>query len=345
MHFIITLIILFSCSASATNSRLIFSIDLIRHGDRTSFDDFPNARHIWQEGPGQLTAIGMRQEYGLGLKLRKRYIEDQAFLPNNYQPETIYAQSTDFNRTIMSAQSLLMGLYPLGTGPNLSDSSPALPSNFQPIPIHTVPNNEESVFLVDMSSSVASELIEKFVYTREDWKEKSLQLERHYNRWSQLTGLDIKSQWDVVMMGDTLTTYLVHDIALPEGLSKEEAQSIIQEGQWIFATFFKPYQVGEGVGAKPLKKIIDYIQKAAEKKLNTRFLLISSHDSTLLAIMSALHTPLDATPPYASNLNFSLYQNDLDQYFVTITFNDKPMDIPACYGKVCTLEQFVSMSS
>ncbi|RUR07803.1 histidine phosphatase family protein [Legionella sp. km772] len=340
--YLFALILFFSCSVSAAN-RLIFSLDVIRHGDRTSFEDLPNAKHSWQEGLGQLTAIGMKQEYELGLKLHQRYIENHALLPKNYEAGAVYVQSTDFDRTIMSATSLLMGLYPLGTGPILSDSTPALPSQFQPIPIHTVPNTKDSVFLVDLSSSETAELIEKYVFTRADWKEKSLQLEPHYNRWSQLTGLNITSLWDVVMLGDTLTTYLAHDIPFPEGLSKEEAYTIMKDGQWLFATFFKPTQIGDAVGKQPLRKVIEYVQKAAEKTSKTKFVLISAHDSTLLAIMSALHKPLQSTPPYASNLNFSLYQNDLEHYFVTISFNEELIGVPGCQGKLCTLEQFLKL--
>jgi len=171
----------FCCSASATNNKLIFAIDLIRHGDRASIYEFPSAGHVWKEGLGQLTATGMRQEYELGLKLNKRYMVDNALLARNYQNNTIYIRSTDFDRTIMSASSVLMGLYPLGTGPNLSDGAPALPLNFQPIPIHTIPTDQDSTFLINMNSSEAAALLEKYVYTRSDWKDKSSQLEQNYS--------------------------------------------------------------------------------------------------------------------------------------------------------------------
>ena len=335
----------FSYSATAANSKLIFAIDLIRHGDRTSIYEFPMAMHTWNEGLGQLTATGMRQEYELGLKLNKRYKVDHSLLPNNYQANTIYIRSTDYDRTIMSAASLLMGLYPLGTGPNLSNSTQALPSNYQPIPIHTIPTAQDSMFLIDMNSSETSALLEKYVYTRADWNDKSAQLAPKYTHWNQLTGLDIKTLRDVIIIGDTLTTYLAHNIPLPEGLSKKEAQTIIDADRWVQATMFKPHQVGDVIGSPSLKIIIAYIRQAAEKKTKTKFVLLSAHDSTLLAVMSALHTPLEASPPYASDLNFSLYESEPNHYFVTVTYNDQPIAIPGCNGSVCELERFLQLNS
>jgi acid phosphatase len=341
----IFILITFFASSAPASSKLIFALDVIRHGDRTPIYELPSSMYTWPDGLGQLTAIGMRQEYELGLKLRKRYIEDHALLPYNYLPNTIHIQSTDYDRTIMSASSLLMGLYPLGTGPNLSDSTPALPSNFQPIPIHTTSTDKDNIFLINMDSREVAELLERFVYTRADWKNKSLQLSSYYSRWSHLTGLNIESLWDIVKIGDTFTAYLVHDIALPDGLSKEETLTLIEEGRWILATYFKPSQVGDVVGNKALKKIIEYIRLAIEGKSKIKFVLVSSHDSTLLALMSALHTPLNTSPPYASILNFSLYQDDLKNYFITVSYNDNLITIPGCYDKMCTVDQFLKLGS
>ena len=101
----------------------------------------------------------MRQHFILGANLRKHYIEDLKFFPENYNPDWIRVRSTDYNRTIMSAQSQLFGLFPLTNGPEISSNisknlllppypnlqtkefieslgNKALPQRFQPIPIH-----------------------------------------------------------------------------------------------------------------------------------------------------------------------------------------------------------------
>jgi hypothetical protein len=336
----ISLILTLPCQAIAANDELVFALDLIRHGARTSTEDLPTAPHNWTEGKGQLTALGMQQAYQLGLKLNQRYKVDNQLLPTNYQVNTIYIRSTDYDRTLMSAQSLLMGLYPLGTGPALPDANPALPANFQPIPIHTVPTAQDSAFLINIGSNEYSDLLDKYVYTRADWIAKSSELQIHYPRWSQLTGLNIENMFDVLRVGDILTTYVTHDIPLPEGLSQEEAHKIIEAGDWIFATLFKPQQVGDVAGKAGLQKIIGYIQQATKQNTKTKFILLSAHDITTLGVMSALHVPLDTSPSYASDLNFSLYKSASDNYYVKVTYNNTPVSIPGCDGYICQLKQF-----
>ena len=290
--------------AIAASDELIFALDLIRHGARTANADLPNAPHTWIEGKGQLTALGMQQAYQLGLTLNQRYKVDNQLLPKEYHLNDIYIRSTDYDRTLMSAQSVLMGLYPLGTGPNLPDTSPALPSNYQPIPIHTVPTAQDNVFFINLGSSEVSDLLDKYVYTRTDWQEKSAQLATHYNRWSQLTGATIENVFDILSVGDVLNSYVAHDIPLPEGLSKEEAHQIIEAGDWIFATLFKPQEVGDVIGKPALHKITGYLQQAVKNKNKTKFILVSAHDVTLLAVMSALHAPLRSCPFFCIGFKF-----------------------------------------
>jgi acid phosphatase len=339
---------LFACLLStqsfSANERLIFALDLVRHGDRTASDDLPAAPHVWAEGEGQLTALGMQQEYQLGLKLHQRYMVDNLLLPTTYQPNTLYIRSTDYDRTIMSAQSLLLGLYAPGTGPAAPNSTQsALPAGFQPIPVHTVAASQDSALLVDLSSRKIADLINKYVYSRPDWKEKSAQLQVQYSRWSELTGVHVSSMFDVLGLGDTLRAYVNHDVALPAGLSNEEVRKIIAESDWIYASLLKPKEVGDVAGKPALQKIVWYLQQAAEQKSKTKFVLISAHDVTTFAVMSALHAPLDTAPTYAADLNFSLYESGSRRYFVKITYNDVPVTVPGCNGNVCTLSQLESL--
>jgi len=77
---------------------------------------------------GQLTIAGIEQHHRLGKFIRNRY---QSLLSPNYTASEIVVRSTDVDRTLMSAQSNLVGLYPVIDPP--IDKVP-----IQPIPIHTV---------------------------------------------------------------------------------------------------------------------------------------------------------------------------------------------------------------
>lgn len=84
---------------------------------------------------GQLTITGIEQQHRLGEFLRNRY---GSILSSNYTASEIVVRSTDVDRTLMSAQSNLVGLYPV-----LNITNDKVP--IQPLPIHTVAFNLDFV--------------------------------------------------------------------------------------------------------------------------------------------------------------------------------------------------------
>lgn len=337
-------LLLNSLMSFAHAEELICAVDLIRHGARTASGDLPTAPHTWQEGKGQLTALGMQQEYQLGRQLQQRYMVAHHLLPPFYQANSMYIRSTDYDRTIMSAQSLLMGLYAPGSGPILADGNEALPYKIQPIPIHTIPTAQDEALLIDLFAPEIEPLIARYVYTDSTWQHKLLELSAHYAHWSQLTGLTVENFIDVLQLADIVQAYVAHDIPLPEGLSITEANRIIAAGSWLQAALFKPEIIGDTVGKAALHKIVAYLKRATKANSPIKFVLISAHDVTTLAVMSALHVPLGATPTYASDLNFALYKSSTGNYLVKISYNNQPLVIPACAGTECRLEQLIDIT-
>ena len=92
--------------------KLLFVWQHFRHGARQpycSFDD-KNWKDILNEkwkGYGELTPLGMRMHYLLGISIKRKYSE---FL-NEYNPKEILIKSTDVNRTILSSYSTIQGLF------------------------------------------------------------------------------------------------------------------------------------------------------------------------------------------------------------------------------------------
>ena len=107
------------------NNSLRFSFIIFRHGARSPYDDmssdFKDLFNYEWEGKKELTSIGQRQHFQLGNRHRKRYMTDFNLIKKNYDPREIYVISTDTNRTIMSAQCQLQGLY-LENGLELNDN-------------------------------------------------------------------------------------------------------------------------------------------------------------------------------------------------------------------------------
>ena len=60
---------------------------------------------------GQLTAVGERQVYQMGKRIRQILIHEEQLLPQFYDPRLVYTRSTYIDRTIHSARCFLAGLF------------------------------------------------------------------------------------------------------------------------------------------------------------------------------------------------------------------------------------------
>lgn len=98
------------------NEKLIFVELQSRHGARGPLNlDIEGKDLIGQkwEYPGELTGVGQRMEYILGLRNRYKYITTKHFLKEKYDPHELLVLSTSLNRTLLSMTSQLQGLYPM----------------------------------------------------------------------------------------------------------------------------------------------------------------------------------------------------------------------------------------
>ena len=88
-----------------------------RHGARAPLNkEYANPFKI---GTEQLTPSGMRQHYLLGGYMR--FMMEEGVLPEEYNPDHIFVKSTPVDRTIQSAMSQMIGLYPLGSAKLLTE--------------------------------------------------------------------------------------------------------------------------------------------------------------------------------------------------------------------------------
>lgn len=82
--------------------------------------------------------IGKQQEYQLGIWFRKRY---NSLITNGYRYDLLKVNSSDMDRTIMSAECFLAGFFP----PNGDEVWSENGLKWQPIPIHTIPAELDTV--------------------------------------------------------------------------------------------------------------------------------------------------------------------------------------------------------
>ena len=174
-------ILIFYSKPESEEEKLIFVMTHFRHGARApqhfyfpdEYKDY--AKEFW-DNPGELTGMGQRMHYLLGIRNRLRYIDGKKFLSNKFNPHEILIYSSPFNRTIISVSSQLQGLYPqyVKQGENITEeqkdfSKPqvnvdcekineeienlnlsALPNNMILAPIRMINNNERKITLYDI---------------------------------------------------------------------------------------------------------------------------------------------------------------------------------------------------
>jgi lysosomal acid phosphatase len=313
---------------------LIFAIDVIRHGDRTPTVEVPNSPYGWKEGLGQLTSKGMQQEYKNGRDFRKMYVNKYHLLPSQYAYNQISVRSSDFDRTIMSAEAVLSGLYPIGTGP--------LPNGYQPIPIHTIQKDQDSLLVPDYDKQRREDLLARYVYTNKDWQAKNTEFQSKFKQWSDISGFSINNLRDLIVLGDNLQIRKFNNVPLPATIGTDEANTIISLAEWAIVNSYKPYEIGVIISHELLSTIKNYFDQASLQKTPLKYVLFSAHDSTILGVMSALQVPVDKWPPYATDLKFTLFKDE-DNYKVKIFYNNKPIKLPACGGTSCSLTQFTDL--
>ena len=180
LTFLINALLFINIKAEEENEKLVFVMIHFRHGARAPQRFYKGYKDYVKEEwkiPGELTPSGERMLYLLGLRNHYRYIEDIKFLSPKYDPHELLVYSTRLNRTLISASSLLQGLYPFFSQEqdyslnkeelefsfpqvDLSDKriqqdisnlkNKSLPNNITLIPIHMISDNDKKMILFDI---------------------------------------------------------------------------------------------------------------------------------------------------------------------------------------------------
>lgn len=330
--------IIFLCApfqlANATQ-QLKLVIVLIRHGDRTSLHRLPNYPMLWEKNLGELTGLGMQQEYALGQQFRSDLIAKQTFLSKEYNPNEIHVRATSLDRTLTSAQMFLLGLYPPGTGPKKS------PFRFQPIPIFTVPIHQDDLLHAISNNQAYRTFLENHVYSSGTWKDKEKSYKTMLERWSKLAGEKITLK-NISILEDPINVALMHHKKIPTGFTKNDIKNIYYLFNWAKSEKFKSQEVGILLGGKLYRQIYNNIINASNNKPHPKFILYSASDTTIMILMSALGVPLKINPHYASSLSFKIYSDEDKNTSIKIFYNENPVKLPGCTDS-CSPKEFYAI--
>ncbi|XP_049643532.1 testicular acid phosphatase [Suncus etruscus] len=336
---------------------LVFVALVFRHGDRAPLASYPTDPHkndesrLWPRGLGQLTREGVRQQLALGRFLRRRY---QNFLAPEFRREEVYVRSTDFDRTLESAQANLAGLFP--------ESGPGRPeSAWRPIPVHTVPASEDKLLRFPTRNCPRyRELLREatdasdYQTALDGWTDFLTRLENFTGL--HLVGEPLRKAWKVL---DTLICQQAHGLSLPPWASLDVMRTLAQISALDIKAHVGPPKAAEKAqlsGGILLDAILSNFSRTQRLGLPLKMVMYSAHDSTLLALQGALGLYDGHTPPYAACLGFEfrrrLEDPDEDVGNVTVSLfyrNDstrlpRSLSLPGCPGP-CPLGRFHQLTA
>ncbi|XP_019406792.1 PREDICTED: lysosomal acid phosphatase [Crocodylus porosus] len=320
-----------------------------RHGDRSPVKAYPRDPHreaAWPQGFGQLTQMGMQQQWELGQALRSRY---HGFLNASYQRQEIFIRSTDYDRTLMSAEANLAGLYPPEGlqvfNPNIS---------WQPIPVHTVPDSGERLLKFPLSPCPRYEQLQNETRQSAEYMNKTRQNLRFLKMVANETGIQdvtLESVWSVY---DTLFCEQAHKMTLPPWVTSEVMVQLKQLKDFGFEYLFgiqdrvEKARLQGGVLLAQIRKNLTLATNTSAPR-HLKLLAYSAHDTTLVALQMALDVYNRVQAPYASCHIFELYEEEDGNFSVEMFFRNEsgkepfPLMLPGCPQR-CPLGDFLRLT-
>lgn len=323
---------------------------LYRHGDRAPthlFSEDPNKMKMWPFGFGQLTDIGVRQQFQLGQWLRKRYTN---FLKEKYDPKEIYITSTEVDRTMMSAQSNLAGLY-------YNENMNMVPGlNWRPIPVHLVSRITDTISNPNKCNKFKDKLLRMF--KTEEYQ--SLYSEHKstldvLRKVSKDKSLRFEDAWYIF---DSLNCERHHNITLDPWVTEELYEKITKMYEISWKSMYYGDELGRLSGGRFLDDIVNQMTDFAHNSniRKDKFKMYSGHDLDVAAVLSAIGDYDGVRPPYASCILIELTHspkndlNMLNNWIVKVYYKDKSTDSPSdlperklagCKSQPCTLGNFI----
>lgn len=321
---------------------------LFRHGDRTPDDnneEYPNDPYLnsafYPMGRGQLTNQGKRREYTLGNVLRERY---SRFLGTTYTPRAVWGISSDYDRTKMSLQLVLAGLFP----PNKEQKwNPQL--NWQPIPTQYVRFVEDNIFSADECPLYLAEY-DRVLKSPQGQSE----LSKYNNFMQQLTewtGKNISTAWDMFYLYHALMAEYSLGLELPDW-----AYTVFPHGELWNATVFA-YDLASSTPS--LRRLYSgpYIRRVTRSMLDLitgtqvdgrKIYLYSGHETNIAGILHSLKVYYPHVPAYSSAVLLELHEIH-NKYYVKLLYylgipsKTDELQIPGC-DVLCPLDKYLQLT-
>eukprot|EP00767_Chilomastix_cuspidata_P001441 gnl/Chilomastix_cuspidata/1553.p1 GENE.gnl/Chilomastix_cuspidata/1553~~gnl/Chilomastix_cuspidata/1553.p1 ORF type:complete len:501 (+),score=187.44 gnl/Chilomastix_cuspidata/1553:35-1537(+) len=307
--------------------RLISVNIFTRHGDRQPCHFAPIDDNDWFYGwnkDGQLTSQGINQHHRLGEILREWLVDTHGLLSTSFDRNEVRARSSGVDRTIMSALSLLSGLYP----PSSVDTA-ANGAEHQVAAVLALDAGSDPLIrpykLCDACLQQQASIYDDDAYiaAREDNQALFDELNACLGVGAAPTLDDEDDFYDPITCDTKHFGAFPTQSCTPSG-GWDAAYADLVDAHVLSQTLETPNNLTLMKGIMtPL--FVDWVQNfndAIGGDPHSKFQLYSGHDTGVIAILTALGLWADERyPPYASHVVSELWYSDEYGFFVNFTLN------------------------
>ena len=260
---------------------------------------------------GDLTVDGMLEHKALGASYRKYLIEQQKLLPEALDNGLLYLHATHSQRTYDSALSFMQGLY-------------------EPVSMNEILTIESGIsgkdyFHPERKSCAELKQISKNYTHSHEFKTYMNQVAQKIQPILDELNVTDPSADDIDGACDFAFTFWCNGNSVIPGLTDEMIDTCMEyNGKMMYGM----YSTSPGVAGSPAMREIFRIMDESILQKPVRFALISSHDSTVAALLTMLGYTEKYGPAYASHLAFELWEDDATkEMYIRVVYNGKEIPL------------------
>uniref|UniRef100_A0A0A9YKS5 acid phosphatase n=1 Tax=Lygus hesperus TaxID=30085 RepID=A0A0A9YKS5_LYGHE len=314
---------------------------MYRHGERNPDDTPPKDSYgdvkYWPGGFGSLTAKGILAHYHLGKWIAERY---RHLLPADWtlNNNAIKVYSTDWKRTLMSAQANLAGMFPI-TG----DASMWEGLSSYPIPIHSIPAADDGLLELSKECKKYKSLV-LTSRASEEYQKIMREYQNVTDYVEQNSGELIKGLQTYRIL---YTTYFIEEsrgFALPNWLGKVYPSPMRELAVSSHVWPTRTTEMKRLRGGPFLKEVLRNFHGKLNGSDSLNMTVYSAHDTSLSAAMGALGVFNDEFPPFAALflLELRMTKNETEPvvmlWYKNTTSDPFMLHLPGCTA-ACPLSQ------
>lgn len=348
MKLFIVISILFNVAFSIdlSDTKLEHVQIIFRHGERSPierlpFDTFKDSSWDKFGGYGQLTQTGIKTSHNFGTFLREFYSD---FIPESYNRNFVYVRSTDYDRTIMSAQSLLSGLFP-------PENEQVWNKNirWQPVPVHMTHKNEDELY--NLQACPRFTKLKNDVFESNEAMKLIDDNQDLIDRVNKGIGNGNLTLIDFKRLSDNLFISKENKLSQPDWVTSNMYRQIRLIGTGLSDLYYKTIEMAKLTSGSILFKIKQNIIEKTENKSTNQLYLFSAHDSYVSALSKLLDTKIEMRQPnYCSAIVIELRRANND-FYVRALWKNNPssagIDMKEVrmfgQGKLIPLKKFMSL--